>query len=202
MSTNDAGRFVADWQANVARLVHTYDPAQEHDACGVGLVASLDGSARREVVEAGIAALRNLWHRGAVDADGKTGDGAGIHVEIPHEFFADAIRHAGHELQPGLVAVGQIFMPKTDLGAQERCRQIVETEILAFGYTIYGWRQVPVNISQIGEKANATRPEIEQVLLYDPQERPAETVDRDLYICRRRIEKRALADNITELYVC
>ena len=67
---------------------------------------------------------------------------------------------------------------------------------------LYGWRQVPVNISQIGEKANATRPEIEQVLLYDPHGRDDDTVDRDLFIVRRRIEKRALASNIAELYVC
>ena len=79
--------FIAAWHANAAILRDTYSPAQEHDACGVGLIASLDGKPRREVVLAGIAALRAVWHRGAVDADGKTGDGAGIHVEIPQGFF-------------------------------------------------------------------------------------------------------------------
>ena len=122
--------FVREWHADVARLRGTYDPAQEHDACGVGLVAALDGKPRREVVQAGIDALRAVWHRGAVDADGKTGDGAGIHVEIPQDFFAEAIRLGGHEPGEGRVAVGMVFMPKTDLGAQERCRTIVETEIL------------------------------------------------------------------------
>ena len=67
----------------------------EHDACGVGLVASLDGKARRDVVQAGIDALKAVWHRGAVDADGKTGDGAGIHVEIPQDFFAEAVARGG-----------------------------------------------------------------------------------------------------------
>ena len=72
-----------------------------------------------------------VWHRGAVDADGKTGDGAGIHIEIPQDFFADAIARGGHKLDPrDRIAVGMVFLPKTDLGAQERCRQIVETEIL------------------------------------------------------------------------
>ena len=83
--------FVAAWTANVATLRESYDPSMEHDACGVGLVAALDGRPRRDIVEAGIAALRAVWHRGAVDADGKTGDGAGIHLEIPQDFFADAI---------------------------------------------------------------------------------------------------------------
>ncbi len=82
--------FVADWNANVARLEGTYDPSQEHDACGVGVVAALDGKARRDVVQAGIDALKAVWHRGAVDADGKTGDGAGIHIEIPQDFFRAA----------------------------------------------------------------------------------------------------------------
>ena len=79
----------ADWQDEARRLARhgLYDPAHEHDACGVGLVAAIDGKPRREVVEAGIEALKAVWHRGAVDADGKTGDGAGIHVEIPQDFF-------------------------------------------------------------------------------------------------------------------
>ena len=146
MDDFDAGQqFVSDWHENVARLEGTYDPSQEHDACGVGLVAALDGRKRRDVVLAGIDALRAVWHRGAVDADGKTGDGAGIHIEIPQDFFADVVERGGDKVQAGTLAVGMVFLPKTEFGAQERCRQIVETEILDFGYTIYGWRQVPIN---------------------------------------------------------
>jgi glutamate synthase (NADPH) large chain len=74
-------------------------------------------------------------------------------------------------VRPGRIAVGMVFLPKTDLGAQERCRQIIETEILNAGYAIYGWRQVPINVGCIGEKANATRPEIEQILIWDPEQR-------------------------------
>ena len=85
------------------------------------------------MVEAGIDALKAVWHRGAVDADGKTGDGAGIHVEIPQDFFRAHVKHTGAEPRPGQLAVGMVFLPKTDLGAQERCRQIVETEILHMG---------------------------------------------------------------------
>ena len=194
--------FIADWNANVARLAGTYDPSQEHDACGVGLVAALDGKPRRDVVVAGIDALRAVWHRGAVDADGKTGDGAGLHIEIPYDFFAEAIKRSGHVMDPrDRVAVGMVFLPKTDLGAQERCRQIVETEILNFGYSIYGWRQVPINVAVIGEKANATRPEIEQIMIRGGEIEPAK-FESDLYVIRRRIEKQAIASQVNDLYIC
>ncbi len=202
MTEQTGSAFVADWQANVARLAGTYDPSMEHDACGVGLVAALDGRRRRDVVQAGIDALRAVWHRGAVDADGKTGDGAGIHIEIPQDFFAEAVERGGDTLRPGPIAVGQVFLPKTDLSAQERCRQIVESEILAFGYQIYGWRQVPINVDCIGEKANATRPEIEQIMLWNARGVDEADFERDLYVIRRRIEKEAIAAQIPELYFC
>jgi len=194
--------FVAEWNENVARLAGTYDPSQEHDACGVGLVAALDGKKRRDVVVAGIDALRAVWHRGAVDADGKTGDGAGIHIEIAQDFFADAVERGGDKVQPGKLAVGMVFLPKTDLGAQERCRQIVETEILKFGYTIYSWRQVPINVEVIGEKANATRPEIEQILIRNSRGTSEEDFERDLFVIRRRIEKAVINAQIAEFYIC
>ncbi|HTR15917.1 MAG TPA: glutamate synthase large subunit, partial [Acetobacteraceae bacterium] len=194
--------FVASWERNLEALRGSYDPAQEHDACGVGLVAALDGKPRRDVVQAGIDALKAVWHRGAVDADGKTGDGAGIHIEIPQDFFADAIRRGGETPSGSRIAVGMVFLPKTDLSAQERCRQIVETEILNFGYTIYGWRQVPINVACIGEKANATRPEIEQIMIRNTRGAGEAELERDLYVIRRRIEKQAIAAQIPELYIC
>ena len=143
------------WRKNAEHLeaAHAYDPAMEHDACGVGLVAALDGRPRREVVVAGINALKALWHRGAVDADGKTGDGAGIMVDLPERFFDDAIADSGHRVLPNRLAVGMVFLPRTDLNAQDSCRMIVESELIASGYTIYGWRQVPVNVEVIGDKA-------------------------------------------------
>jgi glutamate synthase (NADPH/NADH) large chain len=193
-----------DFRRNAAHLeAHgLYDPAEEHDACGVGLIAAIDGQKRREVVLAGITALKSVWHRGAIDADGKTGDGAGIHIQIPHDFFRDHIRHGGSKAQQGQIAVGQIFLPRTDLDGQERCRNIVEAEILSFGYRIHGWRQVPVNVDIIGEKANATRPEIEQILIDNALGADENRFERDLYVIRRRIEKRAIADQIKDFYIC
>ncbi|MEM9249324.1 MAG: glutamate synthase large subunit [Pseudomonadota bacterium] len=177
--------------------------ADEHSSCGVGLVVSLDGKKSRKVVEDGIAALKAVWHRGAVDADGKTGDGAGIHVEIPVPFFYDQIRRTGHE--PDMdhrIAVGQIFLPRVDFGAQETARTIVETEVLRMGYYIYGWRHVPVDVAVLGEKANATRPEIEQIIISNAKGVDEETFERELYVIRRRIEKAAVAARVPDFYVC
>ena len=181
---------------------HAYDPADEHDACGVGLIVALDGQPRREVVEMGVRALKAVWHRGAVDADGKTGDGAGIRVDVPQDFFKQQAARTGHNPSRAPICVGQIFLPRTDLGAQEAARTIVEAEILKFGFYIYGWRQPPIDPSVIGQKANDTRPEIEQVLFYDAQDRSMPDLERTLYICRRRIERRAREAAIPSFYVC
>ncbi|QIE55541.1 glutamate synthase large subunit [Pikeienuella piscinae] len=175
----------------------------EHASCGVGLVVAIDGQPRREVVENGIAALKSVWHRGAVDADGKTGDGAGIHVQIPKSFFTDQIRRTGHEPEAGeSIAVGMIFLPRADFAAQETCRAIMETEVLRLGYYIYGWRQVPVDISCLGEKANATRPEIEQIIVANRKGVDEEVFERELYVIRRRAEKAAAAAQVAGFYVC
>ncbi|MGR3586304.1 MAG: glutamate synthase central domain-containing protein, partial [Pseudooceanicola nanhaiensis] len=174
----------------------------EKSSCGVGLVVSIDGKKSRKVVDSGIAALKAIWHRGAVDADGKTGDGAGIHVEIPVPFFYDQIKRTGHEpREDELMAVGQVFLPRTDFGAQETCRTIVEAEVLKMGYYIYGWRHVPVDVSCLGEKANATRPEIEQILISNAKGVDEETFERELYVIRRRIEKASAAAGINHLYI-
>ncbi len=179
-----------------------YRAEDEHASCGVGLVVSIDGKPSRQVVENGIDALKAVWHRGAVDADGKTGDGAGIHVQIPVHFFYDQIRRTGHEPRTDqLIAVGQVFLPRTDHGAQETCRTIIETEVLRMGYRIYGWRHVPVNIDCLGEKANATRPEIEQILISNAKGVDEETFERELYVIRRRIEKAAAAALVPDLYI-
>ncbi len=174
----------------------------ERDSCGVGLIASIDGQARRDVVTLAVKALKALWHRGAVDADGKTGDGAGILIDVAQDFFREVVTRHGHTPTRAPICVGQVFLPRTDFSAQEAARTIVESEILRSGFYIYGWRQVPVNVALIGAKAQATRPEIEQVLFHDPLARDAEGLERELFVCRRRIEKRALSANLGELYVC
>ncbi|MGE3302714.1 MAG: glutamate synthase central domain-containing protein, partial [Hyphomonadaceae bacterium] len=177
-------------------------PEDERDSCGVGLIAAIDGSPRREIVTMAIRALKSLWHRGAVDADGKTGDGAGILIGIAQDFFHDVVRRIGHAPSPAPVCVGQVFLPRIDFAAQETARGIVESEILRAGFYIYGWRQVPVQIGALGAKALATRPEIEQVLFHDPLGRDGEALERALFICRRRIENRAISVNLNDFYIC
>ncbi|HEY1836109.1 MAG TPA: glutamate synthase large subunit [Rhizomicrobium sp.] len=201
---NAGEKEIARFVANAERLeaAHAYSPEQEHDACGVGLVAAIDGKPRRAVVAGAIEALKSVWHRGAVDADGKTGDGAGIHLQVPQDFFRVQVEQTGHKLRSGRIAVGQIFLPRTDYAAQETCRTIVEAEILRAGFYLYGWRQVPVDVSIIGEKANATRPEIEQVIFDAGDALDLESLDRRLYLCRRRIEKRVRESAIADFYVC
>jgi glutamate synthase (NADPH/NADH) large chain len=181
-----------------------YRPEFEGDACGVGLVAATDGKPSRRVVTAAIDALKAVWHRGAVDADGKTGDGAGIHVDLAARFFDDAIESAGHKPRQNRLAVGMIFLPRTDLGAQEDCRTIIESEIIDFGYTIYGWRQVPVDVSCIGDKAMLTRPEIEQIMIAGPlpDDESAAEFEKKLYLVRRRIEKKLIEAQIQGCYIC
>ena len=201
-------KFDADWvraeKEKRQRMAENglYRDEDEHSSCGVGLVVSIDGKPSRQVVVNGIDALKAVWHRGAVDADGKTGDGAGIHVQIPAHFFYDQVRRTGHEPHMDqLMAVGQVFLPRTDFGAQETCRTIVETEVLRMGYYIYGWRHVPVNVDVLGEKANATRPEIEQILISNSKGVDEETFERELYVIRRRIEKAAAAAQVNGLYL-
>src|SRR3954470_24415694 len=113
---NDIARYLANREHLIAN--HAYDPRTERDNCGVGLVCAIDGKPRREVVELALKALKAVWHRGAVDADGKTGDGAGVLLSIAQDFFAEKVVGAGHNVRPGSICVGQIFLPRVDLGAQ------------------------------------------------------------------------------------
>ncbi len=179
-----------------------YDPSFEHDSCGVGFVAAIDGTPGRRVVEAGIAALKAVWHRGAVNADGKTGDGAGIQVQIPQGFFREHIERTGHEPGSGRLAIGMIFLPRTNLANQESCRAIVESEILNFGYRIFGWRQVPIDSTVIGERASAARPEIEQIMIASEDTLAEDRFENDLYIIRRKIEARVRQAGVTGFYIC
>ena len=182
---------------------HVYSEEMEHDACGVGLVASTEGLKSRKVVEYGIDALKAVWHMGAIDADGKTGDGAGIHIEIPKDFFEEKIEVTGHKHDNSELCVGMIFLPRNDYSAQEQCRTIVESELTKRNFSIYGWRQVPVDPSVLGEKAEQTRPEITQVLFtYNDKKVVNKSLEQKLYETRRVIEKEALNNQLNNFYIC
>ena len=175
----------------------------EHDACGVGLIASTEGKKSRAVVEYGIEALKAVWHRGAVDADGKTGDGAGIHVEIPKDFFIEKIQVTGHDYDNSEICVGMIFLPRNDYSAQESCKTIVESELTKNNFSIYGWRQVPVNPKVLGEKAFQTMPEIIQVLFKSNDPNLLDkNLERKIYETRKKIENKAFKLSLNNFYIC
>jgi glutamate synthase (NADPH) large chain len=182
---------------------HVYSKSMEHDACGVGLIASTEGKKSRKVVEYCIKALKAVFHRGAVDADGKTGDGAGIHLEIPTDFFTEKIEITGHKHDGSEICIGMIFLPRNNYEAQENARTLVESELTKSNFSIYGWRQVPVNTKVLGEKANFTRPEITQVLFKSNNKNlSGKELERKLYESRRKIEKEAIKKAIEGFYIC
>ena len=182
---------------------HIYSEDMEHDACGVGLIASTEGKKSRSVVDYGIEALKAVWHRGAVDADGKTGDGAGIHLEIPKDFFIEKVEVTGHDYDNSEICVGMIFLPRNDYSTQESCKTIVESELTKNDFSIYGWRQVPVNPKVLGEKAFQTMPEIIQVLFRpNDQNLLDKELERKIYETRKRIENKAFEASLNNFYIC
>ncbi len=188
---------------NVLEKNYVYSKSMEHDACGVGLVASTDGKKLRKIVEYGIEALKAVWHRGAVDADGKTGDGAGIHVEIPYDFFEEKIETKGHKHDKSEICVGMIFLPRDNFNVQEDAKTIVEKELTKSNFKIYGWRQVPINTKVLGDKANSNRPEITQILFkYNDKNLVDKGLERKLYEIRRKIENEIIKSNIEGFYIC
>jgi len=193
------------YNKNLKKLIegNVYNPGFEHDACGVGLVVSTEGKKSRKVVEFGIEALKAVWHRGAVDADGKTGDGAGIHIEISDDFFKERIENAGRRHEKGTICVGMIFLPRNDYASQEKCKTLIENELLNKNYYIYRWRQVPVNTSVLGVKAENNRPEIVQVIFKSNIENLIdEDLERDLFVIRKRIEKQSSILKLKDFYIC
>src|SRR5262245_15539969 len=122
-----------------------YDPQFEHDACGVGFVVNVKGRKSHEIVKQGLQILLNLDHRGACGCEANTGDGAGILMQMPHEFLAGAAREAGLQLPaPGQYGVGMVFLPQ-DADERSNCERIVERIVAEEGQKLIGWRTVPTN---------------------------------------------------------
>ena len=165
-----------------------FDPAQEKNSCGVGFIADIKGRKSHRIVEDALTILVNLEHRGAVGADPRAGDGAGILVQIPHKFFAKKAAELGFSLpQPGHYAVGALFLPHDDAWRQE----IMDTyaEIAAReGMTLLGWRDIPTNNSTLGETVKPTEPVHKQVFLARGARHTSEDeFERRLYLLRKTI---------------
>ncbi|MGZ4287865.1 MAG: glutamate synthase subunit alpha, partial [Solirubrobacteraceae bacterium] len=167
-----------------------YDPANEHDACGIALVAKLWGEASHTVVEKALDALENLEHRGAEGADPNTGDGAGILLQVPDAFLRAAA--AGVELPPpGRYGVGVCYLP-TDAERRVVIEQLIEETIEAEGQRPIWWRDVPVDDRHVGETARVCAPVIRQVLIEASEElEDQDAFERKLYVIRRVIERAA-----------
>ncbi|MDC3127708.1 glutamate synthase large subunit [Candidatus Pelagibacter bacterium] len=182
---------------------YSYNENMEHDACGVGMIATTNGEKSRKIVDYGIEALKAIWHRGAVDADGKSGDGAGIQIEIAPEFFKDKITSTGQTLdEKKRICVGMVFLPRTNYTDQEKCREIIESVLIEENYHIYGWRQVPVNSSVLGSTAERSRPEIAQVMFKKNEILETNDLERDLFETRKKIEKLARENQLKNFYIC
>ncbi|HEV8413679.1 MAG TPA: glutamate synthase large subunit [Bryobacteraceae bacterium] len=175
-----------------------YDPRYEHDACGMGFIVNLNGDKSHDIIRKGIEILINLTHRGACGCDPETGDGAGITIEIPHEFFSRECSRLGFSLsEPGTYGVGMMFLP---VEPKQRliCEGIVERVAKEEGLSVLGWRDTPVHADAIGRTARATQPYIEQVFLRGGPHLTQDQLERRLYVVRRRAEAEILETELSE----
>lgn len=169
-----------------------YDPANEHDACGVGMLVDIHGRKSHSIVDSALTVLENMRHRGAEGADNKTGDGAGILVQIPHEFIllqGIPVPEKGH------YGTGLVFLPK-DQAAQKAFLQIIQEEVEAKGLTILCLRDVPVCSEILGKDALATEPAIKQLFIVGEEDQ--QELELKLYEVRKRIEKRIASSSLVE----
>ncbi len=172
------------------KAVGLYDPRFEHDACGVGMVARLDNKPTHEVVSRAITALENLEHRGASGADPRTGDGAGILMQMPDELLRAVV---DFELPPlGAYGVLMCFLP-TDAEARGRVQELLERTVGELGQRLLGWRDVPIDVKETGEVAAACRPVIRQLFVGagPAEESDQDAFERKLYVIRRSCELKA-----------
>jgi glutamate synthase domain-containing protein 1 len=173
-----------------------YHPSNEHDACGIGFVASIHGKRTHEIIRKGIEVLINLTHRGASGCDPETGDGAGVLIQIPHEFFARECARLGFNLPAaGDYGVGMIFFP-VEKHARLQCEAVLERVASEEGLRVLGWRDTPVEDTAIGRVARASRPYIQQMFIARPEELTADAFERKLYVVRKRAEAEIMASEI------
>jgi glutamate synthase domain-containing protein 2/glutamate synthase domain-containing protein 1/glutamate synthase domain-containing protein 3 len=166
-----------------------YDPIFEHDSCGVGFVCNIKGLKSNAIVKQGIEVLNRLAHRGAVGSDPKTGDGAGILIQMPHEFLAKAAKASSINLpELSFYGCGLIFLPQ-DTAERSLCKEIIESVIKEQGQILLGWRSVPIDNSEIGESAKSTQPVFEQLFIARAKNIKDDLAfERRLYCIRKQIE--------------
>ena len=163
-----------------------YERAYEHDACGVGMVVNIHGNKSHELVDNALKVLENMRHRGAEGADNKTGDGAGILLQIPHEFI---LLQGIPVPEKGKYGTGIVFLPKNKKRQQDILSVIIE-EIEREGLSLTHLRNVPTNPACLGETALSSEPDIKQLFVTGVSDERVPTFERTLYLIRKRIERR------------
>lgn len=182
-----------------------YRDSFEHDACGIGFVAHVKGRKSHQIISDALTILENLDHRGACGAEPNTGDGAGIMIQVPHEFLFDECLRAGFSLpQYGDYGVGMLFMPK-EIRAREECREIIYRTAEKLGFEVLGFRKVQVDTTDIGQMALSVEPEIEQVFVSRPYHVPAGAdFERKLFVLKTYITKtiyNSVKDSKRDFYI-
>ncbi len=175
-----------------------YNPANEHDACGIGFVVNIKGQPAHDIILKGIQILINLTHRGACGCDPETGDGAGILIQIPHKFFAKECSKLGFTLPPpGTYGVGMVFLP-VEPAQRLLVEGVLERLFRDEGLMLLGWRDTPVNADAIGRVARASQPYIEQVFVRAAAGTSQDDLERRLYIVRKRAEREIAESDIRD----
>ena len=192
------------WEEAAARGL--YRPALEHDACGVGFVADIHGARTHAIMEQALFVLSNLSHRGACGADPLTGDGAGVLFQIPDRFLRAECRSWGFELpEPGRYGVAMVFLPRA-AEVQQAVRDLMEHVVRDEGQRVLGWREVPVDPSQVGPVARSAMPAIAQLFIgAGDLAGTTDAFERKLYVIRKRVGHEVRAESIPAAdrpYVC
>ena len=186
-----------------------YDPANEHDSCGVGFVAHIKGQRSHQIVLDAEEVLRNMDHRGACGCEANTGDGAGILTALPHEFLQKVVQaDLGVKLpEPGRFAAGNVFLPQLK-EERAKCKGAIEAIIAAQGQKLVGWREVPTDkaAADIGPTAQAGEPHIEQLVIAAADDAVGDAFERQLYLIRKQASQRLRTDEALSqakmFYVC
>ncbi|CAM8900517.1 unnamed protein product [Rhodiola kirilowii] len=184
-----------------------YNPQYDKDSCGVGFVGELSGQANRKTVTDAVEMLVRMSHRGACGCETNTGDGAGILVALPHQFYAEIAKELGFELPPpGKYAVGMFFLPTSET-RREQSKHLFSQVALSLGHTVLGWRTVPTDNSGLGKSALQTEPVVEQVFLTSSSTSKAD-IEQQMYILRRtsmftiREELNLQRGETKDFYIC
>jgi len=173
-----------------------YDPQFEHDNCGVGFVVQIKNRQSHQIVEQGLSLLCNLNHRGALGADPDTGDGSGILIQIPHQFFVEECQSSGFHLpESGEYGIASIFLPQ-DPYARRHCGEVIESHIVEKGMDLLGWRDVPIDRGYIGKQALTTLPAMRQLFM---GHRRFENYNQDRFENKLYVTRKAIRSSLQDV---